>query len=83
MVHAIFAPGWTVIRDLTQTGTTSTGGLYLKNPGGIFVFDLHTRNVVAGRVEEDTTNSPLLGNYEGNILAHELGHVLGLQDRGE
>lgn len=83
VVHAIFAPGWTVIRDLTQTGNTSTGGLYLKNPGGIFVFDLHTRNVVAGRVEEDTTHSPLLGNYEGNILAHELGHVLGLQDRGE
>lgn len=83
VVQAIFAPGWTVIRDLTQTGNTSTGGLYLKNPGGVFVFDLHTRNVVAGRVEEDNTKSPLLGNYEGNILAHELGHVLGLQDRGE
>jgi hypothetical protein len=89
IVHAIFAPGWVVINGLPQDAAasqTSSAGLYLNfssTPRGVFVFDLFTRNL-DGKTPLNYANraEPLINQYEGYILAHELGHVLGLKDVG-
>jgi len=83
VIHAVFAPGWTIIVGVSTDATTGAGGLYLQSPPGIFVFDLHTRNLETGgnpMPVANSSNNDLLDRNEGYILGHEIGHVLGLPD---
>jgi hypothetical protein len=85
VVHAIFAPGWSII----DQGKPGAAGIYLSpgvppNPSlspakGVYVFDMHTRNIASGRVES-MGDSPILDKYEAYILCHEIGHALKLPD---
>ncbi|MCX7746978.1 MAG: clostripain-related cysteine peptidase [Clostridia bacterium] len=81
IIHTVFIPAWARISDMHLGSEKSIGGLYQSNPQLLYVFDLHTRNLVSNEVytlTPDEVNAIQSDKYEGYILAHECGHVLSL-----
>ncbi|PKL92140.1 MAG: hypothetical protein CVV21_05150 [Candidatus Goldiibacteriota bacterium HGW-Goldbacteria-1] len=87
VMHIIFAPGWTNIVGTTSQGVNLKGaaGLYINNANakGLYVFDLNTRNLYnkdgTTRIN-NTKDNPFINEWEGSVVAHEIGHGLGIDE---